>query len=84
MVSDDLTVSVVDTYGCVIERAFHIACYLRRKLDGLSGQAPTEAASNPDTVVGTMSESCSEVVSVVLGILTVPAVFMSLKTEQQS
>ena len=77
VVSDDLKISSAETYGCMIERACILACYLRRKFNEISGQREEEAAQ-PDRVVGILSESCSEALSAILGILAVPASFMPL------
>ena len=74
VVSDDLKISSVETYGCVIRRACLLACYLRRKFSGQN----EEEATKPDMVVGILSESCPEALSAIVAVLAVPAVFMPL------
>ena len=70
-VSDDLKISSAETYGCVLRRAFRLACYMRQKFNELSGQEEKR-------VVAILSESSPEGLSGILGILCVPAVFMPL------
>ena len=77
VVSDDLKISSAETYGFMMERASILACYLRKKFNEISGQRD-EKAAQPDRVVAILSESCSEALSAIVGILAVPASFMPL------
>ena len=76
VVSDDLKISSVETYGCMVGRALRLACFMRQKFNNLSGQDEKK----PDRIVAISSESCSEALSGLIGILSVPAVFLPLRS----
>ena len=79
VISDDLKTSSAETYRNVIGRACRLACFMRQKLQNVSGQWDEE-----DKVVALWAESCPEAVSGILGILSVPAVYMPMNLGQQS
>lgn len=80
MISDDLRISSAETYGCLIGRACRLACYMRQKFYAFSGHSKV-GLLQPDRVVAFWSESCPEAVSGILGILSVPAVYMPMRLD---
>lgn len=82
VISDDLKTSSSETYGNIIERACRLACFTRQKLQYLSGLYGDDLQQ--DTVIALWSECCPEAVSGILGILSVPAVYMPMAIGQPS
>ena len=78
MISDDVKLSCAETYGSVISRASHLACYMRQKFNNITEGTQQQQ----DRVVALWAESCPEAVSGILGILAIPAAYMPMSIEE--
>ncbi len=65
--------STVDTYSHLVDRACQIGCYLRRKLLPSASQAVSSCLG---LLIGVYGGSNPEVISCLLGIMAVPAVYI--------
>ena len=78
VISDNLRTYSAETYGNLMGRACHLACYMRQKLQDCAGWS----GLHPDKVVAIWAESCPEAVSGILGVLSVPAAYMPMSLGQ--
>ena len=81
VISDDQRISSTETYGNVVERAARLARFLRQKFNDFAKQSNCDVLQQ-DRVVAIWSECCPEAVSGILGILSVPAVYMPMSSGQ--